>query len=54
MDGMSGAYLGKDWASLEVMFRIFSVEEQALTLQFMKVIEVVTVDHTNEKISQKA
>jgi len=53
-DGASGAYMGKDWSSLSITFDMFDiVEDRSLTFQFMKIIEAVTIDTTNEKISQK-
>jgi len=52
-DGASGAYMGKDWSCLQIIFDLFQVEDRSLTFQFMKIIEAVTIDTTNEKISQK-
>lgn len=53
-DGASGAYMGKDWSSLSITFDMFDiVEDRSLTFQFMKIIEAVTIDTTNAKISQK-
>jgi len=52
-DGASGTYMGKDWSSLQIIFNLFQVEDQAFIFQLLKIIESVTVDVTNDKISQK-
>lgn len=53
-DGASGTYMGKDWSSLSTIFDMFNiVDDRSLIFQFIKMIEVATIDTTNEKISQK-
>lgn len=53
-DGASGTYMGKDWASLPIIFDIFEVvEDRTLTFQFLKIMEATSIDSTNSKISQK-
>lgn len=52
-DGASGTYMGKDWSSLQIIFNLFQVEDQSFIFQLLKIIESITVDVTNDKISQK-
>ena len=53
-DGASGAYMGKDWSSLPIIFDMFEViEDRTLTFQFLKIMEATSIDSTNTKISQK-
>ncbi len=52
-DGASGTYMGKDWASLPIIFDLFEVEDRKFVFQLLKIIESTTIDTTNDKISQK-
>lgn len=48
-DGMSGSYLGKDWSSLEYLFKLYEVENQKEVFKFMKIIEAFQVEVSIEK-----
>jgi len=52
-DGASGTYMGKEWASLPIIFDLFEVEDRKFVFQLLKIIESTTIDTTNDKISQK-
>lgn len=52
-DGASGTYMGKDWSSLQIIFDMFEVEDRSFIFQLLKIIEVATIDKTNDRLSQK-
>jgi len=39
-DGMSGSYLGKDLGPLEMLFKLFLVEDKRTALDFISIIDV--------------
>lgn len=52
-DGMSGTYLGKDWASLQVMLNIFNVEHERDVVVFLKYIENFNMQKVNAKAEKE-
>ena len=48
-EGMSGAYLGKEWGEVEYLFRLYEVENPKETLTFMKLYENAVVKFKAEK-----
>tara|TARA_B100001250_G_scaffold15210_1_gene13292 strand:- start:10627 stop:10926 length:300 start_codon:yes stop_codon:yes gene_type:complete len=42
-DGMTGTYMGKDWAQCTQLFEIYSIEDPTTTIYFMKMYESLLV-----------
>ena len=38
-DTYTGAYMGKDWANIEYLFKLYSVEEPKVILYILKLYE---------------
>jgi hypothetical protein len=52
-EGMSGMYLGKDWSSVNEVFRIYQIEEQPTVFTLCKHIERFNVEKTAEEAERK-
>jgi len=52
-DGMSGTYLGKNWAQCNQLFELYDVENKKETLFFMKLYESILVSHRAEESERK-
>tara|TARA_A100001015_G_scaffold309635_1_gene409448 strand:+ start:2281 stop:2586 length:306 start_codon:yes stop_codon:yes gene_type:complete len=52
-DGMSGSYLGKDWAPLEYYFKLFEVDEPKVILGFMQLYESILMAHRAEEAEKE-
>ena len=52
-DGMSGSYMGKDYAALQVLLDTYVVEERKQVCLFIKNIEARNMNSINDKISKK-
>jgi hypothetical protein len=52
-DGMSGSYMGKDYAALQVLLDTYEVEERQQVCLFIKHIEARNTATTNEKLEKK-
>ena len=52
-DGMSGSYMGKDYAALQVLLDTYEVEERKQVCLFIKHIEARNMSSVNNKISRK-
>ena len=52
-DGMNGYYLGKDYSALKTYMDVIDVENEVVSLYFLKHIDYYNSKITNEKIKQK-
>lgn len=52
-DGMSGTYLGKDWNSLEYIFKIYEIENQKEIFFFLKIYENLLISYRAEEADKK-
>jgi len=52
-DGMSGAYLGKDWSSASFLFDLYEFEDVETVVFFTKMYETLIVKERAEKAEQK-
>lgn len=52
-EGMSGTYMGKHWAEVEYLFKLYKVEDPLIIHYFMKMYEGTLVKHRAEKSEQK-
>ena len=52
-DGMSGTFLGKDWAHCSHLFEVYGIEDPVVTMSFMKMYEIALVKHRMEKQEEK-
>jgi hypothetical protein len=52
-DGMSGTYLGKEWSSLEHIFKIYDLEDVKTILFFAKLYEGIVVNHKAEEAENR-
>ncbi len=52
-DGMSGTYLGKDWAQCTQLFDLYEVEDRKVILYFMKLYEGTLMKHRMEEAERK-
>ena len=52
-DGASGSYLGKVWTQCPQLFELYEIEDKKTTLFFMKMYEVVLINHRLEKAEEK-
>lgn len=52
-EGMSGSYMGKDWSSLEVMLRIYEIDEPKHVVYFAKQYEKALMKHRAEEAAQE-
>jgi|TARA_R110000764_G_scaffold27827_1_gene65592 hypothetical protein len=52
-DGMSGNYMGKDYAALQVLLDTYEVEERKQVCLFIKHIEARSMQNINDKINKK-
>lgn len=48
-DGMSGTYLGKDWASANFLFETYGIEDRKEIVYFAKLYEGTLVNHRAEE-----
>ena len=55
-EGMSGVYLGKDWNSLETLFKIYQIKDQKEILYFMKTHEIFSIEAAEDqrKIAERS
>jgi hypothetical protein len=52
-EGMSGTYMGKNWDSLEYLFKLYEIENPKQIFFFMKVYETVLVSYKAEEADKK-
>ncbi len=52
-DGMSGMYMGKDMSSLELLLKIYEIEDKKTVVYFLKHIENTHSNSINEKQAEK-
>ena len=52
-DTYTGAYMGKDWANIEYLFKLYSVEEPKVILYILKLYEGLIVEYKAKKAEQK-
>jgi len=52
-DGMTGTYLGKNWATVEYFFNLYEIDEPKVILQFMKMYETIIVEYRAEEAERK-
>jgi hypothetical protein len=52
-DGMSGTYLGKNFSSLEYLFKLYKVEEPKVILTFIKLWEGLLIQDRADKSIKK-
>ena len=52
-EGMSGSYLGKDYSTIEFLFKLFEVLEPKETLLFIKLYDQKVVEYRMKKQQQK-
>jgi len=52
-DGASGSYMGKDWGHVETLFKLFDIDDQKITLYFMKMYEGIIIQDRAEEATRK-
>jgi hypothetical protein len=52
-DGMNGIYLGKDWAPLGALFDIYNIDNQAVSVYFIKYMEYYNSKSINDKAEKQ-
>ena len=52
-EGMSGTYMGKDWAPIEAMFNIYEVDDRNNTLYFMKLYDGALIEYRAQEAEKK-
>ena len=52
-DGMSGMFLGKDWAALGTLLDVFEIEDRKTVVMMLKSIDDRNSNHINQKQSQR-
>ena len=52
-DSQSGIYLGKEWSSVEIIFKVFEVDNPRDTMFIMKMYENIQVADSVEKEQRK-
>jgi len=52
-EGMSGSYMGKDWGSVEYLFKLYSIQDQKTVYYLMKLWEGVLVEYRATKADRK-
>jgi len=52
-EGMSGSYLGKDWAHCSQLFEVYEVEDQKTTIYLMKLYERILMNYRAEEADRK-
>lgn len=52
-DGMSGSYLGKDWADASYLFELYEVEDPKIVMYFAKTYERLVMAHRAEEAERK-
>ena len=52
-DGMSGSYMGKDWAPVSVFLDTYNIEDKVDVLYFLKIIDQLTVAQKNKKLEKE-
>jgi len=52
-EGMSGYYMGKNWASCSFLFDTYEIEDRKTTLYFMKMYERILVNYRAEQAEKK-
>jgi len=52
-DGMSGSYMGKNWAQCPHLFEVYELEDKKTTLYFMKVYEHLLIKCRMEEAEKK-
>tara|TARA_Y100001937_G_C7127712_1_gene335656 strand:+ start:1262 stop:1534 length:273 start_codon:yes stop_codon:yes gene_type:complete len=52
-EGMSGSYLGKDWAALSGLLKVYEIEEPKLCVLFLKNIEAWNQSKINKELQRK-
>lgn len=52
-EGMSGAYLGKNWNTVEYFFNLYEIENPKLIIFLMKIWESILVSYRAEKAERK-
>lgn len=52
-DGMSGSYMGKDWAPITVFLDTYNIEDKVDVLYFIKVIDQLYTAKLNTKLEKE-
>lgn len=52
-EGMSGTYMGKDWSSIDYMFKLHKIENPSIIFYFMKLYENILVDYRAKEADKK-
>jgi len=52
-DGTSGMYMGKDWSSVDFLFRTYEIDNPRDTIYFMKLYERQLMSQRAEEIEKK-
>ena len=52
-DGMSGSYMGKDWAALQGLLDIYEIEDKKSVAYFLKHIEAQNMASVNKELKRK-
>jgi hypothetical protein len=52
-DGMSGSYMGKDWAALQGLLDIYEIEDKKSVAYFLKHIEAQNMTSVNKELKRK-
>lgn len=52
-EGMSGSYMGKDWAPIKHLLNIYEVEDKRVIVYIMKMYEGILISYRAEKAEQR-
>ena len=52
-EGMSGSYLGKDWAAIGALLEIHNVEDRKEVIYFLKYIDLYNTNQMNDKLEKR-
>jgi len=52
-EGMSGTFMGKDWAHCDQLFKLWDVDDPRIIMYFMKLLEREWMEHRAEEAERK-
>lgn len=52
-EGMSGSYMGKNWASIDYIFSLYEIQEPKTVFYFAKMYEAVLITYRAEQAEKK-
>jgi len=47
-EGMSGTYMGKDYTTVEYLFKLYEIQDQKIVLYFMHLYDIILITHKAE------